>query len=48
MYLNPLFGSSEALFGIFIFLVLANRPLFTANQEYKSVQKHHSDKLKII
>ena len=40
-----LFCLFEVLFGIFALSVLANRPLFAANQEYKSTQKVFSTKL---
>ena len=48
MFLNLLFGFSEALFGIFTFFVLANRPLFAAPKQCKYTQKHLSAKLEII
>ena len=44
---NELFCFFEALFGIFALSILANRPLFTANREYKSTQKVLSTKLEI-
>ena len=45
--MNKLFGLFEALFGIFALSILANRPLFVANREYKSTQKFLSTKLEI-
>ena len=42
-----LFCLFEVLFGIFVLSVLANRPLFAANREYKSTQKVFSTKLEI-
>ena len=44
---NELFGLFAALFGIFVLSILANRPLFAANREYKTTQKNLSTKLEI-
>ena len=46
-YYVILFSLFEALFTIFTLFVLANRPLFTATKQCKSVQKHLSTKLEI-
>ena len=48
MFFILLFGLSEALLGIFVLSILANRPLFAAPWQHKSTQKHLSAKLEII